>query len=235
MKNTILIFEDNTSFAKSLQLLINTTESKRCPEVYPNPTQILDAIKKHKPAVILMDIDMPQMNGIEAIKVVKKKYPDLPIIMQTIFDDGDKIYNSILAGANGYILKKSTPTKYLDAIDDVINGGAPMTASVASKVLGLMQNPPKKEKEKFDLTAREKTILESLVAGLSYKMIAKEHDISYHTVNAHIRKIYDKLQVHNATEAVTSAIRNNLVSLTALLALFHKDSQIFDIFTKCFE
>jgi DNA-binding NarL/FixJ family response regulator len=235
MKNTILIFEDNTSFAKSLQLLINTTADKHCPEVYPNPIHILEAIKKHNPAVLLMDIDMPKMNGIEAIKVVKKKYPNLPIIMQTIFDDGDKIYNSILAGANGYILKKATPSKYLDAIDDVINGGAPMTASVAAKVLNLMQNPPEKEKEKFDLTAREKTILESLVAGLSYKMIATEHNISYHTVNAHIRKIYNKLQVHNATEAVSSAIRNNLVSLTALLVLFNKDSQLFDIFTQCLE
>lgn len=235
MKNTILIFEDNSSFANSLQLLINTTDDKHCPEIFPNPTKILDAIKKHKPNVILMDIDMPQLNGIDAIKIVKKKHPNLPIIMQTIFDDGDKIYNSILAGANGYILKKAKPSKYLDAIDDVLLGGAPMTASVAAKVLSLMQNPPKKEKLKFDLTKREKTILESLVSGLSYKMIATEHEISYHTVNAHIRKIYDKLQVHNATEAVSTAIKNNLVSLTTLLVLFNKDSQIFDIFTKCLE
>lgn len=233
MPSKVILFEDNRSFANSLKLLINSTDDLECIGVYDNPSEILKILKETQPDVILMDIDMPKMSGIEAIVLARSKYPEVPIIMQTIFDENDKIYNSILAGANGYILKSSKPIKYLDALRDVLQGGAPMTASVASKVLNLLQNPLKKANENFNLTSREKEILKALVDGLSYKMISDKLSISYHTVNAHIRKIYDKLHVHSAAEAVSKAIKSNLLSISTLLFLMDKNSTIYDIFTRC--
>jgi DNA-binding NarL/FixJ family response regulator len=219
MKKKVLIFEDNKSFADSLQLLINSTDDIECPNTYVDPTFILEAISAHNPDMLLMDIDMPKMSGIEAVEMVRKRYPDLPIVMQTIFEQDDKIYNAVIAGANGYLLKKTTPQKYLEAIRDVIDGGAPMSALVANKVLKLMQNPPKKKGQEFKLTPKETDVLKELVDGLSYKMIAEKLAITYTTVNSHVKKIYSKLHVHNAAEAVSKALKENILSLSALVWL----------------
>lgn len=162
-----------------------------------------DVLDLH-PDVILMDIDMPGTNGIEGLKRLKKQAPDVFIIMQTVFEDDEKIFTAIRAGAHGYFLKKTPPDKLIEGIRDVLDGGAPMTPSVARKVLHMLTHQPaEKNKNQFNLTDREIEILSMLAKGLSYKMIADAGGITFHTVNAHLKKIYDKLQVHSATEAVS--------------------------------
>lgn len=230
MKKKVILFEDNKSFAEGLMMLFSTTDDLECSKSYTDPRFILEAIKTHQPDVILMDIDMPNMNGVEAVKLVRDAKIEIPIIMQTIFDDNKHIYDCIVAGANGYILKNTEPGKYIDAIRDVLNGGAPMTATIAAKVLSIIQKPKEsKVKEEFNLSARESEILKLLVDGMSYKMIAEECHISYHTVNSHIRKIYDKLHVNNGTEAVSKAIKENLLSLVALTVLLQNSGDLLPL------
>jgi len=226
MKHQILLYEDNKVFAESLKAVLSLTDDIECAHSFDNPTSILEAIEQYKPAMILMDIDMPELSGIDAVKKVRAQHPTLPIVMQTVFEENAQIYDCIMAGANGYILKKAGPTKYLEAIRDVINGGAPMSVGIAQKVLNVLRNPPNKKKENLVITEREQEILRELVEGLSYKMIASKFSISYHTVNAHIRKIYEKLHVHNATEAVTKAIKDKLVSLSALVYLVCENEEL---------
>ena len=157
-----------------------------------------------QPDVVLMDIDMPGTNGIEGLKRLKKQAPAVFIIMQTVFEDDEKIFTAIHAGANGYFLKKTSPDKLIEGIRDVLEGGAPMTPSVARKVLQMLtQQSADRSKNPFDLTEREIEILSMLAKGLSYKMIADAGGITFHTVNAHLKKIYEKLHVHSATEALS--------------------------------
>jgi DNA-binding NarL/FixJ family response regulator len=151
-----------------------------------------------------MDIDMPDTNGIEGLKRIRKQAPEVFIIMQTVFEDEEKIFMAIHAGAHGYFLKKTKPDKLIEGIRDVLEGGAPMTSSVARKVLQMVtQKSPETSKNPFELTGREIEILSMLSKGMSYKMIADAGGISFHTVNSHLKKIYEKLHVHSATEAVS--------------------------------
>ena len=155
---------------------------------------------------------MPQVNGIEGLKLIRQHAPHVMIIMQTVFEEEEKIFDAIRSGANGYFLKKTSPDKLIEGIRDVIDGGAPMTASVARKVLEVFQQQsPSGEKPQFDLTSRELEILSYLVKGLSYKMIAGACNITWHTVNFHCKKIYEKLHVHSATEAVAKALESKIV------------------------
>ena len=159
-----------------------------------------------------MDIEMPGINGIEAVAVIKEEHPDIKILMETIFDDDDKIFNSICAGAEGYILKHTSPAEILEAIKEIYEGGSPMTPSIANRVLKMVKDRPAfGEKESFDLSAREKEILLCLVKGMSYKMVADTCFISIETVNVHIKNIYRKLQVHSKSEAVAKAIKGRIV------------------------
>jgi len=162
---------------------------------------------------VLMDIDMPNVNGIEGVRRIRKQFSELLIVMQTVFEDNEKIFDSITAGANGYILKKASPEKIIEGIQDVVEGGAPMTASVAKKVLTHFQKEPASNQDDnpFQLSAREKEILTMLVKGLSYKMIGDACGISTHTVNNHLKIIYKKLHVHSATEAVSKALKQKVV------------------------
>lgn len=211
MKKKVIIFEDNRSFGDSLKALINASEDMECLEVYTDPRFALEAISKHHPDMILMDIDMPYLNGIEGVKMIRMSHPSLPIVIQTVFDQDDKIYESIISGANGYILKKTSPKKYIEAIRNVLKGGSPMSEYIAGRVLKLLQNPPRKKGNEFNLSEREIEVLRALVDGLSYKMIADRFEISYNTVNTHIKRIYSKLHVHNATEAVSKTLKNRLL------------------------
>src|SRR5687767_5130353 len=164
-----------------------------------------------KPHVVLMDIDMPGTNGIEGLKRIKKQAPEVFIIMQTVFEDDDKIFTAIHAGADGYFLKKTKPEKLIEGIRDVLDGGAPMTSSVARKVLHMFAHQSSdKQVNPFNLTEREIEILSMLGKGMSYKMIADAGGISFHTVNSHLKKIYEKLHVHSATEAVSKAFSTRL-------------------------
>jgi DNA-binding NarL/FixJ family response regulator len=171
----------------------------------------VEQVKELKPDVVLMDIDMPLVNGIAGLKLIRKHAPETMVIMQTVFEEEEKIFDAIRSGAHGYFLKKTPPQKLIEGIRDVRDGGAPMTASVARKVLEVFQHQPQRGANKFDLTDREFEILSHLVKGMSYKMIADKAEISWHTVNSHCKKIYEKLHVHSASEAVAKAIDQKII------------------------
>lgn len=177
----------------------------------PNAETVVTDIREFKPDVVLMDIDMPIVNGVEAVRNIRKVNEQLPVIMLTIFDDNENIFNAVCAGATGYILKRYATEEICDAIRNVMTGGAPMTGSVARKVLQMVPQAKTVEQEKSNLSGRETQILQFLVNGYSYKMIAGELKVSLDTVRFHIKKIYDKLHVHSATEAVSKAIKNKLI------------------------
>jgi DNA-binding NarL/FixJ family response regulator len=171
-----------------------------------NCSNVENDIKTCLPNVILMDINMPEVDGIEGLKRIKKFSPRTLVIMQTVFEDDDKIIEAIKSGANGYFLKRTSPEKLIDGIHEVMEGGAPMTSLVAAKVIGLFrQEFSENDHSEANLTPKEKEVLLLLTKGLSYKMISGELHISYHTVNTHVKKIYEKLQVHSVTEAIAKS------------------------------
>ncbi len=207
----IAIYDDHRERREALKLLIGLEEEMKCIGDFENCSNIVEDLRSDPPDVVLMDIDMPGVNGIEGVKLLRKHFSQTLIIMQTVFEDDDKIFNSILAGAHGYILKKTPPEQLIEGIYDVMNGGAPMTATVARKVLQMFRNQPNKETGGFNLSQREIEILSCLVKGLSHKMIAAELHISAFTVGNHIKNIYQKLHVHSVSEAVATAIQKRIV------------------------
>jgi DNA-binding NarL/FixJ family response regulator len=208
----VVLFEDNRSLREGLAAMIGGTSGFECAGAYPNCNNLLKNIEQTHPDVILMDIEMPGINGIEAVKIIKEEYPGIKILMETIFDDDEKIFDSICAGAEGYILKHTPPAEIMEAIKEIHEGGSPMTPSIANRVLKMVKEKPVAgNKESFDLSAREKEILACLVKGMSYKMVADTCFISIETVNVHIKNIYRKLQVHSKSEAVAKAIRGRIV------------------------
>jgi DNA-binding NarL/FixJ family response regulator len=208
----VVVFDDNANRRNSLQLLINSTDGMNCSGIFPDCREVVNNISKCKPDVVLMDIDMPNVNGIEGLKLIREHFPSIRILMQTVFDDDEKIFAAIYAGADGYLLKKAHPIKLIEGILEVMQGGAPMTPSVARQVLNLFNGKHrKKSSTDFNLSERETEILSLLVKGMSYKKIADTCNISTSTVNSHIQKIYEKLHVHSATEAVSKALGENLI------------------------
>lgn len=191
-------------------MLLNLSPDFQCTGIFENCNNLVEDINKARPHLVLMDINMPGLNGIEATKMIRKHFGVLPVIIQTIFDDSEKIFDSLRAGANGYLLKKTTPEKFLESLREALNDGAPMTGSIANKVLQYFANEEQAKKD-YNLSDREKLVLSLLAKGYSYKMIAKECKIAYNTVNNHIRNIYDKLYVNTATEAVSVAIKERLI------------------------
>jgi DNA-binding NarL/FixJ family response regulator len=202
---TVAIFEDNYMLRDGYFQLINGMPGFSCVGAFDNAADLLFKIRKCNPEVVLMDIDMPGISGIEAVLVMKENFPKIHVIMQTVFEDDDKIFLAIQAGAEGYILKKIPPSKILDAITEVYNGGAPMTPSVAAKTLQLFRKgvkpPPDKKQEQ--LNEKQTAILEYIVNGMSYKLIAEKLFISIETVRYHVKNIYEILQVHSRFELIT--------------------------------
>jgi DNA-binding NarL/FixJ family response regulator len=195
-----------------LQLLIDTMDGMECVGVYNDCRDVIKHVKTTSPDVILMDIDMPYVDGVSGVREIRKHYPDVKILMQTVFEDNDKIFAAICAGADGYLLKQASPIALLEAIKEVLEDGAPMTPIIAKKVLKLFTNPVvAKAQENFNLTKRETEVLILISKGYSYKMIANECNVSYSTVNTHISNIYEKLQVESAAGAVSIAIREGLI------------------------
>jgi len=209
----VIIFDDNDPLRDSVAMLLQENADFTLAGSYSHCLDVIENIKDSKPDVVIMDIDMPGMNGIEGVKQIRKNFPTLQILMLTVFDDDEKVFAAIKAGAGGYILKNAEPKNLLSAISEVYNGGAPMTPGIARKVLFQFQHlQPEQIKEDYHLSARENEVLASLVDGLSYKMIASKLNITYDTVRAHMKKIYEKLHVTSMTEAVAKAINKKLFS-----------------------
>lgn len=212
MKVKVLVYDDNKARQEALRLLIDNTSNMQCVGVFENCNHTINDVTETRPDVVLMDIDMPGVNGIEGLKLIRKHAPEVLILMQTVFEDEEKIFDAIHAGAHGYFLKKTPPSRLIEGIRDALDGGAPMTASVARKVLQMFQQQPnKKGQPQFELTEREREVLSMLVKGMSYKMIADSCGITYHTVNSHCKKIYEKLHVHSAIEAIAKAIDQRII------------------------
>ncbi|MFN8256948.1 MAG: response regulator transcription factor [Bacteroidales bacterium] len=205
----VVVFEDNDERRESLKYLLSMYSDIYFAGAFVDCSIALENVRETNPDVVLMDIQMPNVDGIAGVKILKSNFPNLVIIMQTIFEDDEKIFDSIQAGASGYILKKAPPEKIIEAIRDAYAGGSPMTPAIAARVLKYFQQNTLKND--YELTQREKEMLALLVDGHSYKMIADKCSISFHTVNAHLRKIYEKLHVHSVGEAVSKALRERLV------------------------
>jgi DNA-binding NarL/FixJ family response regulator len=207
----IAIYDDNAELRYSLSILLAQVDAFTLIGAYPDAQQIIENCNFQLPDVILMDIDMPGISGIEAVALVRKNFPSIKVLMLTVFEDNHKIFESICNGAVGYILKKTDPTILLDAVKQAYEGGAPMTNSIATQVLQMFREHAPTKEENLDLTERERKILTLLTKGHSYKMIASESQLSIDTVRFYIKKIYEKLHVHSMTEAVSKALKNKWV------------------------
>ena len=211
----IALFDDNKNIRESIAMLLATVPEFEMVGSYSHVLDCLEDIGESNPDIILMDIEMPGMTGIEAVKLIKTAYPQVQILMQTVFEDDDRVFDSICAGASGYILKNHLNTRLVDAINELQFGGSPMSPSIARKVLGKLQKHADEirpqETVNYQLTPREKEVLACIVEGLSYKMIADKLSISYETVRSHVKKIYEKLHVASLTEVVAKAINQRIV------------------------
>jgi len=215
MSVRVTIFEDNKKYRDSLSVLIDGSPGFSLAGAFEDANNAVDKISKSQPDVVLMDIEMPGTSGIEAVGEIKKAFPKLNVLMQTVFEDDNKIFESICSGASGYILKNTPPARILDAVMETYQGGAPMSPVIAKKVLQLLQlqkeQPIAPDAQTFSLTPREKEILTHMVNGMSYKMIAGRCGITFETVRTHINNIYEKLHVVTMTEAVAKAIKQKIV------------------------
>jgi DNA-binding NarL/FixJ family response regulator len=214
----LVIYEDNPELRASLGELLAGTPGLELVGAFGNCTQAGDDMRRLRPHVVLMDIDMPGCSGIDGLRYVKAVAPATNVLMLTVFEDNDRVFDAICAGADGYLLKKTPPARLLEAIGEVRAGGAPMTPAVARQVLRLFPKPassvvraaPVPTESLAHLSAREQEVLTLLVKGYSYKMIAADRQISIDTVRSHIKKIYEKLHVRSMTEAVSKAMREGL-------------------------
>jgi DNA-binding NarL/FixJ family response regulator len=208
----VAIFEDNKALRNSLQQLVDSADDLLCTGSFPDARQLVRNIKLSNPDVVMMDINMPGISGIEAVTMIRENFPGIRMLMQTVFEDNDKIFAAVCAGASGYMLKKTPSAQMLEAIRETHAGGAPMTPSVAAKVLQMFRLQNSVTNNEFiGLSEREKEVLALLVKGKTYKTIATECFISIDTVSTHVRHIYEKLHVHSKGEAVAKAIRQKLL------------------------
>lgn len=207
----ISIYEDNEKLRDLIEMLIGSSNEFMVKGSYPNTENILKNVIKDQPDVIVMDIDMPEYDGIEGVKVVKKSFPNTKIVMHTVFDDDERLFACLSHGADGYILKKDASSSLFNAIKEVLSGGAPMSAGIAKRVLQTFRIVEKPSND-YHLTDREKEILELLTKGFSYRMIGIECHISIETVRRHLKNIYQKLHVQCGTEAVAKAINEQLLN-----------------------
>lgn len=215
MEIRVAIFEDNKLIRDALEAILNGTPGFTCAGVFPDGTSIERDMRRAEPDVVMMDIEMPGINGIEATRQIHENFPGAKVLIQTVFNDSDKIFNALCAGASGYILKNETPARQLEAIHEVFNGGAPMSPAIAKKVMQffrhkniILVSPGNTD---FQLSEREKNILLLMSQGHNYKTIAAQSFISYETVRTHVKKIYRKLHVASRSEAVLKAQQKGLV------------------------
>ena len=213
VKKQIAIVEDNVKIRDLIKQYLNMQDDMECRNGFSSVENLLTVMKEgDMPDIVLMDIDLEGMSGIDGMKLIKGKYSDVEIIMLTVYHDSHKIFNSLRAGASGYLLKHTSLPEIKDAIDVVLQGGAPMSPQIARKVITHFSGGPSDEPEKAEsgLTMREQEIVVGLVDGLSYKMIADRMDISIDTVRAHIRNIYKKLHVNSKAEVIAKSLRGEI-------------------------
>ncbi len=212
MKTKVCIFDDNKRILESFSMMLETSDTIELVGLFNNCRNAIEQIRKSGAEVVIMDIEIPPTDGINAVKEIRKENKSIPIIMFTVFDDSDRIFDSICSGANGYLLKNTEPERIIQSIAEVNDGGAPMSPSIARKVLEKFQGIESTHiTPDYELTQREKEVLKLLTKGLSYKMIASECFISFETVRTHIKNIYVKLHVASMTEAVAKAIQEKIV------------------------
>jgi DNA-binding NarL/FixJ family response regulator len=204
----VAIAEDNNTLRNSLENLFNRSEGLKCVASLSNVMNIVSELIKAKPDIILMDIGLPNISGIEGVRTVKMNFPDIQVLMFTVFEDEDTIFDAIRAGASGYLLKKTPPDEIIEAVQQLYEGGAPMSPGIARKVIQTFQSPNVSAVKDYSLTAREKEILYSLVDGLSYKKIAEKYCVSISTVRTHICSIYNKLHVNSKSQAVAKVLQH---------------------------
>lgn len=203
----VLIVEDDEAVREGLRILIDGSDGYECIAACSSAEEALEVIPGNKPQVVLMDINLPGMNGIECVVGIKNSWPEIQVMMLTVFDNTDEIFKSLTAGATGYLLKKTQPAKLLEAITELVNGGSPMSGEIARKVVQTFARPVNYQFPEANLTAREEEILIYLSKGFLYKEIAIALFISIDTVRTHIRKIYQKLQVRTRTEALLRCMK----------------------------
>jgi DNA-binding NarL/FixJ family response regulator len=211
MSVNLLLYEDNIQLRESVGALLLLSSEYVLAGSFGDVTQVEQQVRALQPDVILMDIDLPGINGIEAVRQIRTFNPGVPIIMLTVFDDNQHVLDAICSGASGYLLKKHIPEKLTDSIREVLDGGAPMSPGIARMVITKLQQLPVTPSNTYELTPREREVLASLSKGNSYKMIASHFGISIDTVRTHIKHIYEKMQVRSQTEAVSKAINEKLV------------------------
>jgi DNA-binding NarL/FixJ family response regulator len=219
MKIRIALAEDVPHLQKAISDVLGNFENTELIFVAGNGREMIEQLGKNQIDLVLMDINMPVMNGIETTALIRKMYPAIKIVMLTVFDDGESIFKAILAGANGYLMKDSKPSRLLAAIEEAMEGGAPMSPNIATKALQLLRGNRTEElpdENDFDLTKRELEILEQLATGDTYQQIADKLFISSKTVRKHIENIYGKLQAHNKVEAIHIAQKHKLIGLLFL-------------------
>lgn len=211
----VAIFEDNVLFREAMKSILNGTPGYICCGAFGDAKQVKANIERCRPDVVLMDIEMPGISGLEATQAIRNQFPTVRVLIQTVFVDNERIFQAMCSGASGYILKNDAPLKYLESITEVYNGGAPMNATVAKKLLSFFSDKNAilvaPSNEDYQLTKREKELLQLMVEGHDYKIIAEKAYISYDTVRTHVHHIYQKLHVASRNEAVMKAIQQDLI------------------------
>lgn len=205
------IIEDTRDIREGLAMLINGTEGYRCIHAFRSMEEALEGMERELPHVVLVDIGLPGMSGIEGMRILKSRHPDLPMLMLTVYNDDDRIFDALCAGACGYLLKNTAPVRLLASLEEAVMGGSPMSPEIARRVVTLFREIRPAEKAGHDLTPHETRLLKMLVDGHNYKTAAKELGVSVNTISFHMRRIYEKLQVHSKSEAVSKALRHRLI------------------------
>jgi DNA-binding NarL/FixJ family response regulator len=204
---TVSIVDDEADLREHIAGYLAAAGDIRCVSAYASAEEALERLPQDKPDVVLMDINLGGMDGIECVRRLKTQMPEAQVLMLTVFEDTEKIFSALAAGASGYLLKRMSPKKLLEAIAEVREGGSPMSASIARKVVQSFQAAPPQGDESVDLSQRERSVLDGLAEGLAYKQIADQLGVSIHTVRNYIRRIYEKLHVQTRTEAVAKFLR----------------------------
>lgn len=207
----VAIIEDLRPIREGLAMLIGGTDGYTCTGKFGSMEEALEKIKYDVPDVVLSDIGLPGMDGIQGMRILKERYPEMTILVLSVYDDDDRIFDALCAGACGYLLKKTPPARLMESLKEAATGGAPMSPEVARRVITLFRDFRPPERADYELTPHETRILKLLVEGHSYKTAATELGVTVNTVSFHLKRIYEKLQVHSKSEAVAKALHNHLI------------------------